>query len=212
MFPCGDPHSSAQTPPESEQFTFSRGAPASFTFHKIITTRATVERVLSHLNYGSQDFYSSIYLASVFPLPLPFLSLSLSVTEAMSNTWTSDSRTTWMPCVHNSLEKWMLIQSVQLIAPFYQHSSIALALCVPLSVLATPGSIFATCGIWKWKILRWKPRSDCWKTTKNFTAAGPGGLINEGLLQPSNNQTASARGVLKKTNIFTSHIIFNLTK
>lgn len=61
------------------------GAPASFTFHKIITTRATAERVLSHLNYGSQDFYSSISLARVFPLPLPFLSLSLSVTEAMSN-------------------------------------------------------------------------------------------------------------------------------
>lgn len=61
------------------------GAPASFTFHKIITTRATVERVLSHLNYGSQDFYGSISLAPVFPLPLPFISLSLSVTEAMSN-------------------------------------------------------------------------------------------------------------------------------
>lgn len=29
------------------------GPPASFTFRKIITTRATVERVLSHLNYGS---------------------------------------------------------------------------------------------------------------------------------------------------------------
>lgn len=61
-----------------------------------------------------------------------------------------------------------------------------------------PLEAFLPRGIWKWKILRWKPRSDCWKPTKNFTGAGPGGLINEGLLQPSNNQTASARGVLKK--------------